>query len=67
MHFRVATYLPTRECLKEDLQRDVNFDFSFVRGAYLQPALSAKTDVQPDPSVVEKSESISINDASLKV
>lgn len=54
VHFRVAGYLPTRECLKEDLKRDDNFDFSFVHDAYIQPALAAKTHVQPDPSLLDQ-------------
>ncbi|KAL7556780.1 hypothetical protein ACA910_005222 [Epithemia clementina (nom. ined.)] len=69
-HFRVASYLPTRECLKEDLQRDQNFDFSFVQGAYLQPALAAKTDVQPEPTLLDQhteQQFESIHDESLKI
>ncbi|KAL7578677.1 hypothetical protein ACA910_009816 [Epithemia clementina (nom. ined.)] len=69
-HFRVASYLPTRECLKEDLQRDQNFDFSFVQGAYVQPGLAAKTDVGPDPSLLDQQtekQCGSIHDESLKL
>eukprot|EP00522_Entomoneis_paludosa_P010249 CAMPEP_0172440364 /NCGR_PEP_ID=MMETSP1065-20121228/1000_1 /TAXON_ID=265537 /ORGANISM="Amphiprora paludosa, Strain CCMP125" /LENGTH=974 /DNA_ID=CAMNT_0013189155 /DNA_START=177 /DNA_END=3101 /DNA_ORIENTATION=- len=45
-HFRVARYLPTRECLKADLARD--FSTIFERGAYVQPQLKADKEVQPD-------------------
>jgi hypothetical protein len=41
-HFRVAEYLPSRECLKSDLQNGPNFDLSFTTGAYLQEELREK-------------------------
>jgi hypothetical protein len=42
-HFRVAEYLPTKECLKVDLRNgDENFALSLVQGAYLQPELREK-------------------------
>ena len=53
MHFRVAEYLPTRECIKEDLKRDESFDLSFVHNAFVQPALASKKEVSPDPSLLE--------------
>ena len=31
--------------MKEDLRRGPDFDFSFVAGAYVQPELSAETEV----------------------
>lgn len=52
-HFRVAAYLPTRECFKEDLRRDDDFDFSFVNGAYVQPPLAADPHISPDRSLLE--------------
>ena len=39
-HFRVARFLPTRNCLREDERRD-EMDMSFLVGAYLQPELAA--------------------------
>ena len=41
-HFRVAEYLPSRECLKSDLQNGPNLDLSFTTGAYLQEELREK-------------------------
>ncbi|GAX10876.1 hypothetical protein FisN_31Hh085 [Fistulifera solaris] len=41
-HFRVAEYLPTKECLKVDIQNGDNFADSLVKGAYLQKELSDK-------------------------
>ena len=41
-HFRVAEYLPSRECLKYDLQNGPDFDLSFTNGAYLQEELREK-------------------------
>lgn len=38
-HFRVAEYLPSRECLKSDLQNGPAYDLSFTTGAYLQEEL----------------------------
>jgi hypothetical protein len=35
-HFRVSQYLPSRECLKADLQNGPDFDLSFTQDAYLQ-------------------------------
>jgi len=45
--------LPTRECLKADLNRDPSFDFSSLVGAYTQPPLKAEKDLKPDPVLVE--------------
>lgn len=41
-HFRVAEYLPSRECVKADLSNGPDFDFSFTRNAYLQEELKEK-------------------------
>jgi hypothetical protein len=38
----VASYLPSREALKEDRRRADTFDPSFVLGAYVQPELREK-------------------------
>ncbi|KAL7556781.1 hypothetical protein ACA910_005223 [Epithemia clementina (nom. ined.)] len=47
IHFRVASYLPTRECLIED-HREGAFDISTARGAYLQPSLAADKELLPE-------------------
>jgi hypothetical protein len=45
-HFRVTENLTSRECLKIDLQNSsLDFDLSFVKGAYVQPELQ---DVFPE-------------------
>jgi hypothetical protein len=41
-HFRVAESLPSKACIKADLQNGVNFDLAFVKGAYLQEELREK-------------------------
>jgi hypothetical protein len=41
-HFRVAEYLPSRECMKSDLQCGPDFDLSFTNKAYLQEELRDK-------------------------
>jgi len=52
LHFRVARYLPTHACLEEDLARGENPDLSFLHGTYIQPALAAERNSQPDPSLM---------------
>mmetsp|Transcript_11208 Transcript_11208/g.30938 ORF Transcript_11208/g.30938 Transcript_11208/m.30938 type:complete len:231 (+) Transcript_11208:1-693(+) len=57
MHFRVAQYLPTHEALtEEDSLRDKEFDFNFLRGAYVQPALGVDARVSPDDSLTGEKE-----------
>jgi hypothetical protein len=41
-HFRVAEHLPSRECMKSELQNGPNFDLSFTTRAYLQEELRDK-------------------------
>jgi hypothetical protein len=41
-HFRVAEYLPSRECVKADLHNGPDFDLSFTKDAYLQEELREK-------------------------
>ena len=41
-HFRVAEHLPSRECMKADLQCGPDFDLSFTTKAYLQEELRDK-------------------------
>jgi hypothetical protein len=41
-HFRVAEHLPSKACIKADLQNGGNFDLNFVKGAYLQEELREK-------------------------
>jgi hypothetical protein len=41
-HFRVAEYLPSRECLKADLANGPDFDLSFTKNAYLQEELKER-------------------------
>ncbi|KAL7556777.1 hypothetical protein ACA910_005220 [Epithemia clementina (nom. ined.)] len=48
MHFRVASYLPTDECLVEDTSLDESCDLSFLRGAYTQPQLTAERNPIPE-------------------
>lgn len=36
----MAEFLPTRNCIREDLRRE-EMDMSFLVGAYLQPELAA--------------------------
>eukprot|EP00977_Amphora_coffeiformis_P023446 scaffold13397_cov183-Amphora_coffeaeformis.AAC.5 len=51
-HFRVAEYLPTRDCLLEDSQR-TSADLDFLKGAYLQPELAADRKAWPDSMKAE--------------
>lgn len=51
-HFLVASSLPSRECVKEDLRGDATLDFSFVHGAYIQPSLAVEKFLLPDPSLL---------------
>ena len=41
-HFRVAEYLPTKECLKVDIRNGDDFAVALVKGAYLQKELREK-------------------------
>jgi hypothetical protein len=41
-HFRVSEVLPSRECLKTDLQNGPDFDLSFTHDAYLQDEMRCK-------------------------
>jgi hypothetical protein len=41
-HFRVAMYLPSRECMRVDLKNGPDFDLSFTKDAYLQEELREK-------------------------
>ena len=41
-HFRVAAYLPSRECMKADVLNGPEFDLSFTKDAYLQEELREK-------------------------
>lgn len=41
-HYRVAMYLPSRQCIKTDVQNGSDFDLSFVRDAYVQDELRTK-------------------------
>lgn len=49
-HFLVTKNLPSRECLKMDLQNssEGTMDFSFVKRKYVQPAMQSKEDMQPE-------------------
>ena len=49
----MADFLPIRDCLKEDLQRS-SADLDFLKGAYLQPELSADRKVWPESLSTEK-------------
>ena len=58
MHFRVASYLPTQECLIEDQEHEESFDLTFLRGAYMQPELRAVRNVVPgSPNIAQFSSS----------
>lgn len=41
-HYRVATYLPSRQCMKTDLENGSDFDLTFVKDAYVQDELQTK-------------------------
>jgi hypothetical protein len=41
-HFRVAEFLPSRECIQRDLQNGNDFDMAFTTNAFLQPELCEK-------------------------
>jgi hypothetical protein len=41
-HFRVAEFLPSRDCLKADERNGEKFDLSFLDDAYLQDELREK-------------------------
>jgi hypothetical protein len=41
-HFRVAAYLPSRECVQRDLHNGDDFDMAFTSNAFLQPELREK-------------------------
>lgn len=43
--FQVAEFLPLRDGLKEDFRLGVHRDWSFLRGAYIQPELAANKKV----------------------
>jgi len=45
-HFRTAEFLPTRNCLREDMRRS-DHDLGFLKRAYLQPELSVDGRVWP--------------------
>jgi hypothetical protein len=42
-HFRVAEFLPSRDCLKADERNGATFDLSFLDDAYLQDELREKS------------------------
>ena len=46
-HFRVAEFLPIRNCLQQDTRRTPS-DLEFLKEAYLQPELSAERRVWPE-------------------
>jgi hypothetical protein len=66
MHFQVAEFLPSREGLKEDLRHaaedDREPDWSFLRGAYIQPELRAGGEKQVVVVVVQQPSSSGDND-----
>jgi hypothetical protein len=41
-HFRVASSLPSREALKQDLRRESDLNANFVSGVYVQPEMREK-------------------------
>jgi hypothetical protein len=46
-HFRVAEFLPARNCLQEDLKRSED-DFDFLRRSYLQPDMAVDRTIYPE-------------------
>lgn len=46
-HFRAAEYLPARQCIRTDIRREGNFEYDFLKDAYLQPELK-EPEVLPD-------------------
>ena len=61
-HFRAAEFLPSRECLKEDLRNGTDFDLSFTKGVYLQDEMRDKTKF-PDNVSVQRAEALGLIDA----
>lgn len=61
-HFRVAEYLPLRECVKMDMENGHDFDLSFIKDAYLQDELSEKIKV-PDNLPDEGAEEVGLLDS----
>jgi len=61
-HFRVAEFLPSRECLKEDLRKGRDFDLSFTKGAYLQDEMQDKKKF-PENLSDERAEMLGLIDA----
>ena len=46
-HFRVAEFLPVRDCLQQDAQR-TGSDLDFLKESYLQPELAAERKIWPE-------------------
>lgn len=61
-HFRAAEFLPSRECLKEDLRNGTDLDLSFTRGAYLQEEMSDKKKF-PENLSAQRAEALGLIDA----
>lgn len=49
-HFRVTEFLPSRACLKTDLQNGPEFDLRFLKDAYLQEELRTKVKTPDIPA-----------------
>jgi hypothetical protein len=63
-HFRVAEYLPSRECLKADLAYGLDLDLSFTKDAYLQEELKEKR-VYPENLPEERARALGLIDLAI--
>lgn len=53
-HFRVAQFLPTRNCLQEDARQRLSESFLVsLKDAYLQPELKAEPNIGPEDDELE--------------
>ena len=55
-HFHTPNRLPSRECLKKDLNNQAGgeMEFSFLQKKYLQPALQSKEETFPENFSIEQ-------------
>lgn len=63
-HFLVSSLLPSRQCLKTDLQNGPDFDLHFLKDAYLQDELRYKikdVEVTPMQRIALEREGLFIN------
>jgi len=61
-HFRVANYLPLRCCSQVDRERADDYDFNFLRDAYVQPELSTRLTYPTNPTGAELPQALRVED-----